>query len=252
LETLRAAIEAGHWYSTLDENANFQPLRASSEFHHLVTLCAQRRAEEIAKAQPVLKIMQPNEGLKSQPVLFALHGNSSNVEAFAPYWQQAVTQGWLVVLPQSPQMYGPGRHAWNDWDWVIPTLVEQYTQVCKSYRVDSRKAVLAGFSMGAGLALWLALERTIEVRGVIAIAPFLSNVEALQSMLADQRNRNQRIYLVASHEDEYCYDVAVQLSTLLPQYGIEHKLDIYSDAGHAFPPSFEHRIPAALDFILNG
>jgi hypothetical protein len=84
------------------------------------------------------------------------------------------------------------------------------------------------------------------------VAPFLSDVEALQSVLAEPQNQKLRIYLVASKEDEYCHSVAVKLSVLLPTYGIEHKLDIYTDTGHAFPLSFEQRVPMALDFILNG
>lgn len=252
LATLREAVENGHWFDNLNENPDFQILADSAEFHQLVAICAKRRVEEIANARPVLKILQPEKSSDAYPLLFALHGNSSNVEIFAPHWQGAREHGWLVALPQSPQAYAPGTFSWNDWDWTIPTIVEHYSQVCQNYPVDRNRVVLAGFSMGAGLALWLALERTIEVQGLICVAPFLSDVEALQSALAEPQNQKLRIYLVASREDEYCLNVAVKLSALMPTYGIDHKLDIYTDTGHAFPLSFEQRVPMALDFILNG
>jgi predicted esterase len=198
-----------------------------------------------------MKVLEPEGSFESYPLLFALHGNSSSVDVFAPHWQGAREHGCLVALPQSPQAYGPGTFSWNDWDWEIPALVEQYAQVCRSFPVNRERAVLAGFSMGAGLALWLALEHTIEVRGLICVAPFLSDVEALKPLLAQPENRNLRFYLVASREDEYCYDVAVKLSKIMSDNGIHHKLDIYTDTGHAFPSSFEARVPVALDFILN-
>ena len=252
LATLREAVENGHWFDNLNNEADFHILADQTEFHQLVALCEKRRSEEIANTQPVLKILKPENPSESYPLLFALHGNSSNVNVFAPHWRSAQEHGWLVALPQSPQAFAPETFSWNDWDWEIPTLVEHYSQICQTFPVDRNRVVLAGFSMGAGLALWLALERTIEVRGLICVAPFLSEVEALRSLLAQPENQKLRIYLVASKEDEYCYDVAVKLSEIMSQYGIDHKLDIYTDTGHAFPSSFEQRVPIALDFILNG
>jgi len=252
LDTLREAVDSGHWYAHLDQNPDFQILADSSEFQDLVAICAQRRAEEIANAKPVIKILEPEPSYGSHPLLFALHGNSSNVEQFASHWGHAQDHGWLVALPQSPQAHGPENFSWNDWDWAIPAIVDHYSQVCKNHPIDQQRVVLAGFSMGAGLALWLALEQTLEVQGLICVAPFLSDVDALRPVLAQQQNQKLRIYLVASKEDEYCYDVAQKLSAFFTEYEIEHRLDIYQDIGHSFPPSFENRVPNALDFILNG
>jgi predicted esterase len=252
LTTLRKAVNDGHWYAKLDENPDFQILADSTEFQRLVAVCATRRAEEIANARPVMKILQPDMAFGQYPLLFTLHGNSSNAEVFAPHWRHARDQGWLVALPQSPQAQGPENFSWNDWDWVIPTIVDHYAQVREKYVVDSQRVVLGGFSMGAGLALWLALEQTIAVQGLICVAPFLSDVNALLPVLGQPHSRKQRIYLVASREDEYCYDVALKLTVLLTEFGIQHKLDIYHDTGHAFPASFEERVPLALDFIVHG
>ena len=252
LTTLREAVNNGHWYAKLDENPDFQILADSTQFQDLVVVCATRRAEEIANARQVIEILQPETVSDSYPLLFALHGNGSNVEGFAPHWRYARDGGWLVALPQSPQAQGSGKFSWNDWDWVIPTIVDHYSRVRKNYAVDPQHVVLGGFSMGAGLALRLAFTQTIKVQGLICVAPFLSDVHALLPMLGQPHSQKQRIYIVASKEDEYCYDVALKLSVLLTEYGIQHKLDIYRDTGHAFPASFEERVPNALDFILNG
>jgi predicted esterase len=252
LATLREAVDNGHWYAHLDQNPDFQILADSLDFQELVAICAQRREEEIANAKPVIKVLEPEPSSGSRSLLFALHGNSGNVEQFASHWEDARDHGWLVALPQSPQAHGPENFSWNDWDWVIPTIWNHFSQVSQNYPIDQERVVLAGFSMGAGLALWLALEQTIKVQGLICVAPFLSDPDALRTVLADSQNQKLRIYLVASKEDEYCYDVAQKLSALFTEYEIEHRLEIYQDIGHSFPPSFENHVPNALDFILNG
>jgi hypothetical protein len=86
LELLREAVEAGHWYTKLDEKPTFQILNDLPKFKRLVELCVQRRAEEMARAKPVLKVRPPHHHSEVYPLLFALHGNSSNVDAFAPHW----------------------------------------------------------------------------------------------------------------------------------------------------------------------
>jgi len=252
LDVFREAVEAGHWYAKLDENHNFQALHDWPEFQALVKTCAQRRLDEMAEAPAVMQVLQPQQRSASYPLLFALHGNGSNVEALAPRWQQATAHGWMVALPQSPQAQGAGLYSWNDWDWAIPTLVRRFGEVCEAYPIDRTKVALAGFSMGAGLALWLALERTLAVQGVIAVAPFLSDVDALRPVLSDEQNRSLHFYLVASHQDEYCYKVAGSLAALMAENRVEHRLDLYAEGGHAFPPSFELAVPAALEYVLNG
>jgi dienelactone hydrolase len=105
--------------------------------------------------------------------------------------------------------------------------------------------------MGAGLALWLALEKRIAVKGVIAIAPFLRSAEELRPLLSQDVSQKLRFYLVASKGDRYCYNVARDLSKLLTEYKIEHRLDLYDDVEHTFPLSFEQKLPEALSFIVS-
>lgn len=107
LEVLREAVAAGHWFTKLDENPTFANLKEFPEFQSLVALCAQRRAEEMANAPSIVKTLRPEHGRDPYPLVIALHGNSGNVEAFAPHWRTAVKHGWLVSLPQSPQAVAP-------------------------------------------------------------------------------------------------------------------------------------------------
>jgi predicted esterase len=250
LAILHAAVTSGYWYANLDQDPKFSSLLDSVEFQRLVTLCAQRRAEEIANAQPVMRVLKPLHNAARYPTVMALHGNSSNVAQFSSHWSTAVQQGWLVAVPQSPQAHGPATYSWNDREWGMQSVCNHYAELTREYAIDREHFVLAGFSAGSGLALWLALTGVIETRGIIAVVPFLRSAEELRPLLLKPENKAKRIYLVASPQDQYCYQIAQDLAVLLTTCGIVHQLDLYADQGHAFPASFAQKLPYALNFVL--
>jgi predicted esterase len=252
LQLLQEALAAGHWYSPLEMRGDFQALNGRPEFERLLERSAERRAAVIANAVPVLKILQPERAPRPYPWLLGLHGNDGNVESFARHWAMAVSQGWFVALPQSTQSYGPGAFSWNDWDWAVPEVQQHVAVIYQAYPVDPRRAVVAGFSMGAGLALWLVLNGFVQARGLILVAPFLPTVESLSPALETFQANGLRAFLVASDDDPYCLDVAQKLAILLPRHGIDCKLEIYPQLGHSFPPPFEGRLPTALEYVLGG
>ena len=252
LQLLKEAIAAGHWYSDLRDNPDFQLLHGEPEFERLAEICAERRAQARATAVPVLKTLQPDHQFAPYPLLLALHGAHSNVESFASHWSAAVSHGWLVGLPQSSQAFGPGTFSWNDWEGAIQEVQKQYATLCTEYPIDPQRVVLAGFSQGGGLAAWLALSGMIKARGLILVGPFLPKVEDLIPLMEAHHPQGLRAFLVAGQRDQYCLGVAQRLATLLPQHGIVCKLDVYPDLEHNFPLEFESRLPYALEYVLQG
>jgi predicted esterase len=250
LQLLQEAVEAGYWLDGLREEADFQTLRGNPEFERLVERCEDRRAAAMASAVPVLKTLQPEHATAPYPWLLALHGNPGTVESFAGHWAAAVTHGWFVGLPQSSQAHGPGTFSWNDIEWATLEVQKHFAAICRQYPVDPRRAVMAGFSMGAGLALWLVLNDKVKVRGLVLVAPFLPEVDRLIPVLEARQANELRAYLVASDDDPYCHEVARKLAILLPRYGIGCEIETYPHLGHSFPPPFESRLPAALEYVL--
>jgi predicted esterase len=231
-------------------NDDFPNLRDRPEFEHLVEASAQRRAAIMAEAVPVLKTLQPTHTPAPYPWLLALHGNHGDVETFAGHWTAAAAHGWFVALPQSSQAYGPGKFTWDDWEWATLEIQQHVAAISQQYPVAPGPAVAAGFSMGAGLALSLILNGLVNARGLILIAPFLPDVDSLLPVLAARPAAGLRVYLVASDDDPYCFDVARKLSAILPHYSIACELETYPKVGHSFPPAFEERLPAALEYVL--
>lgn len=251
LRLIEEALDAGYWYgeAALREDTDLAALVGLPEFERLVELSAQRRDEALAQARPELKILLPANGTAPYPLLLALHGNNSNIVDSERYWRSAVEQGWLVALPQSSQLMSAEHYGWNDRDWAVREITQHVAAIREQYEIDPARMVIAGFSMGGGLAARLALSGELPTRGFIGVGPYLSSIGSVLPLLEAQREQPLRAYLVASQRDEYCYGVAQKLAELLPQYGIPCELELHPDLGHDFPPEFERSLIKGLDFI---
>jgi predicted esterase len=195
-------------------------------------------------------MLAPESGVPPYPLLLALHGNNSSLARSERYWRAAAGHGWLVALPQSSQAMGEQSYGWNDRGWAVREIKQHFATMSQQQPIDSRQVVVAGFSMGGGLAGWLALSGELPARGFIGVGPYLSSIEAVLPLLAAPRPRRLRAYLVASQRDTYCYGVALKLAELLPRHGIACELELHPDLGHDFPPEFERSLIDGLDFIM--
>jgi predicted esterase len=252
LQLLAEALAAGHWYDEagLREDADLASLQGLPEFERLVELSLRRREQALAQAKPALQIFEPEGRSQPYPLLLALHGNRSNLEESARYWRRATTHGWLVALPQSSQVMGKDAYGWNDRDWAVQEIEQHLAALHDRYAIDPDRVVVAGFSMGGGLAAWLALSRTVPARGWIGVNAFLARAESLLPLLETSRGYGLRAYLIASQRDQHCYEIAQQLAATLPPHNIPCQLELHPDLGHHFPPEFERSLEKGLDFIM--
>ncbi len=251
LQLLAEAVDAGHWYSGLMEDEDFECVHGIPEFVALAQVCKERRKAAMETAVRTHKALQPQNHPQPYPFLFALHGNRGIIDSFAKEWETAVKNGWFVGLPQSSQMREEDVHTWNDWDWALEEIQQQYATLCAEYPVNCQQTVLAGFSIGGGLATSLALSGKIKPKGLILIAPFLNNADNMIPYLEARPKDDLRAYIIVTEHDTYCRDIGQRLSELLPQYNIPCKFEVYPDLGHSFPPTFAQQLPRFLDFVNN-
>jgi predicted esterase len=225
-------------------------LQGLPEYERLVELSLRRRAEALAQARPALRTFEPEEQAQPYPLLLALHGNISNLEESAHHWRLAAAHGWLVAAPQSSQVMGKGTYGWNDRDWAVREIEQHLAALHDQYAIDPDRIVVAGFSMGGGLATWLALSRVVPARGWIGVNAFLPNVEGVLPLIEAGRRHRLRAYLIASQRDAACYAIAQRLAAMLPPHGVACELELHPDLGHDFPPQFERSLTSGLDFIV--
>lgn len=253
LRLFAEALDAGHWYDAagLREDADLAALQDSPEFERLVAVSLERRERARASARPELQVLEPQGADPPHPLLLALHGNHSNLAESAERWRSAAERGWLLAAPQSAQVMGTGTFGWNDREWAVREVTAHYAALRERYPVDLSRAIVAGFSMGGGLAAWLALSGAIPARGFVGVNAFLADPRSLIPLLEARGGASMRAYLIASQRDETCYKIALELAALLPKYGVACEIELHPDLGHDFPPEFERGLLTALSFILD-
>jgi predicted esterase len=261
LQLLEEALEAGFWYAEaqLREDPDLQPLQGLPRFEQLVEVCQKRHAEAQAQAVPVLLALQPEggcqAGLQPCPLLLALHGNNRNAEGSVGFWRSAVSKGWLLALPQSSQVRGPDGYVWNDRDWAVREIPEHYATLCEQYAIDPDRVVVAGFSLGGELAIWLAMSGTIQARGFIAVGPggpYMNEPDKWVPLIEASQGSGLRGYLVVGEQDVFCYEGTQVLAALLKSRDIPCELEVHPNLGHDFPPEFQQSLTRALEFVLQG
>jgi hypothetical protein len=255
LQLLEEALAAGFWYAEaqLREDPDLQPLQGLPEFERLVEICRKRHDEAQAQAAPALITLQPEgqcqAGRQPCPLLLALHGNYKTAEDSVGFWRSAVFKEWLLALPQSSQVRGPDGYVWNDREWAVREIKEHFASLCEQYAVDPDRVVVAGFSLGGELAIWLALSGTIEARGFIAVGPsgpYMRKPDDWIPFIEASQGRGLRGYLVVGEQDVFCYEGTQSLAALLKSGDIPCELEVHPNLGHDFPPEFQQSLTRAF------
>lgn len=251
---LDEALARGHYYNQrqLRGDSDLGPLQGQPAFERLVEVSLQRWSAAERSAKPGLAVVEPRRGEPPSPVLLALHGNDSSAEAEAPQWDAAASEGWLVALPQSSQVFSsrPGSFGWSDRERALREVREQFASLPQRFRIDAERVVLGGFSAGAQVAIWLAMSGRIAARGVVAVAPYLPVVDNWLPLLQRAQARGLRVYLAAGADDVASIDDCRALASLLSEAGVAVQLSLRPGLGHEYPPDFAAELRRALDFVL--
>jgi hypothetical protein len=240
LARLEEAVEAGYWYNQqqLREDSDLDSLQGLPRFEGLVETCLERQVVAQAAATPTLITLEP-EGASGfagppWPLLLTLHGNNNTAEAAAADWGAATSLGWLVALPGSSQVTGPGA----------------YSCLTERYEIDRERVVLGGFSMGGGLAVWLALSGVVQAQGFVVVGPYVPDMDQLLASRGE-RQASLRGYIIVGEEDDACYEIALALAENLNEQGLRCELVVYPALAHEHPPDFETSLARALDYIFD-
>jgi predicted esterase len=259
LQLLEEALGAGIWYAEtqLREDPDLQPLQGLPQFERMVEVCRERQAEAQARAVPALITLQPEGGCQAVfqpcPLLLALHGNYGTAEDSVGFWQSAVSKGWLLALSQSSQVGRSNGYVWNDRDWAVREIREHFATLCEKHAVDPGQVVVAGFSRGGELAIWLALSGTIEARGFIAVGPggpYMNEPDKWVPLIEASQARRLRGYMTIGEQDVFCYKGTQALTALLKSRDVPCELEVHPNLGHDFPPEFQQSLTRALEFVL--
>lgn len=252
-EILEDALDSGFFYGefALRKDDDVQVLQGRPFFESLVQRSFQMLADAQAYSRPRLVILNRGQAIDGKvPLFLALHGNNSTADKFKIYWRSLVNKEWLVALPQSSQVGGKDIYVWNNMDTVEKELTEHYRTLSSEYAVDPMKTIISGFSKGGHAAIVAALKQQFAMKGFIAIAPYIPNLEDLIALLDTSSQRNLHGYMLLGEEDHECTPGALQLHQEFTKRGFQCKVEVFPGLGHEFPHDFDQILPRAVDFVL--
>ncbi len=252
IRVLQEAIDQSLWWleAALRGDPGMDSLRGQAQFERLVSICVERHAAAQKEARPERLVIPPAAPAgPPYPALVAFHPRGSSAADFAPCWEHLAGRGWLVMLPQSSQVHGPGAFSWDDIALAEKEAQEHFAALTGQYAIDPRRVLLAGFSQGGGLAAWLAASQSIPARGIFVVAPYLRSVDALLEQPAPQAPAPVRGYLITGDldRDDGLFD---QLEKLLNRYNIRYQRHRRPGLAHDMPPDMEASLQKALKFIF--
>lgn len=121
-------------------------------------------------------------------------------------------------------------HNFNDSDHQASRLdVETALDWLQRRGIKEESLVIIGASIGANLAL-NALAKHPSIPAAVALSPGLDYRGVLATEAIAQLHSQQRVFLIASREDEYSAESAQKLYALAPS--VSKDLKLYQNAGH--------------------
>ena len=196
----------------------------------------------------------PKGHTENSPLLIALHGNNSTAEETLPFWAQAISEGWITVVPQSPQAGDNDAFVWsNDIEQSKTYVKSQFDEIKENISFNPQQVVIAGHSMGGLIAAESAIEGLLPVRGFVVIGPavpFWDRAEKLEKVLPESYERGLRAYFIIGEQDDAIFaDKVIELANKIKSAGIPCELEIVPDATHDYTPEYDAALQRGLAFV---
>lgn len=267
LNLLEQVLSNGFWYgeTLLRRSPSLQGLQGRPDFEALVQRNQQQRLATQAQEYPLLAV-RPRQACdqpsKPCPLLIGLHSNAALAQTSLPFWQAPAQSGWLVAAPQSSQAMWRGAYIWDDLEIARQEVHHRYLSLLERYSINRRQIVLAGHSMGAEVALWLALNHSLPVLGVLMVGPggpFTDEPGAWQEFIQAywQEYKDDNLPLRAAIvlgelDDSIPHRQIGELAEQLNESGIEVRLEVVPGAAHDYQAEYNPAVLRALKHITGG
>ena len=260
-QILEALLSSGIWYSEalLRESPSLDALQKDPEFERLAGISLKMQISDPLEKLPLLVVRPENMWGPGQesgcPNLVFLHGNRDNAQANLSHWHPLSKKGWLVALPQSSQVYWSENYSWTAHEMAENEVLEKYNGLSKQYSLDTQNTVIAGFSMGAEIALALALNVKLNSQGFILLGPggpYMNDLSRWDDLIEIAKDTGLRGVVLMGLEDKTIPQNAIrELVEKLNKRGIPTDLQTFPGLGHQYPENFEVVLDKALSFIKN-
>lgn len=254
LSWLRNSAELGFCNLTLfEKDPDLKSLRAEPAYRECLKLVRKNAArdrekffEKVEVTEPVIKIPEGIPDGKALPVIVALHPYGGTPEAISKRFQGvAAKRGAILLAPRAIHQVESG-YDWGAPEDTLMVITHSLEKLAKLHKIDPKKVVLAGFSQGGNMALYLGSKRPDLFCGVIAVAGCYKEKILLPDM---DCKRLPPIYLMVGADDPLLHCNKKAQSDLI-KAGFSVNLKVYRGLGHAFPENYDLELKKALNVVM--
>jgi predicted esterase len=244
------AIDGGHWYQPGQlHDEDLKLLVGDPRYEELCKISAARYEKFASSIQPEVDIYPPTNDADKPSLLMALHGNGRNAALSYEAWKAAPEYGCLLAIPTSTQFYSQNSYVWDNFDKAELEIKHHYETLISQYDLDVGQTIIAGFSMGATLAIWATLNQFFPIKGFIVVGLFVRDLEDWINRLDGLKVSGLRGYFLFGEEEAFGMEDVKTLAREMQHRGILCDLDIRPGLGHGFPDDFDETLKRAIDFV---
>ena len=254
IEILTTSLDDGVWWSPrmLEGEKDLDPLRNREEFKRIMKRCREIFEGKQRESRPERLVFYPDKldpGEKHR-LLVALHRGGDNAEEFCKYWKHVLKRGYILLVPQSSQLYGPDAYCWSDWGKARDEVLKHIIEMKEKHSLIEGGIVVAGASQGASLGMIdLVLEDTpLDLEKFIAVIPPIDDVSLFIPLLENGVRKGVKGYILAGEKDNFTKNTR-DLCSEMEKAGLPYRLTVVKGLGHDFPSDFDVYLDEALDYM---
>ncbi|MBA4364706.1 MAG: hypothetical protein C0398_01700 [Coprothermobacter sp.] len=254
IEILTNSLDDGAWWSPkiLEGENDLDPLRNREEFKRIMERCREIFERKQRESRPERLVFYPDkfDPEEKHPLLVALHRGGDNAEEFCRYWKHVLKRGYILLVPQSSQLYGPDAYCWSDWEKAKKEVIDHIIEIKEKHNLIEDSIVVAGASQGASLGMVdLVLEDTpLNLKRFIAVIPPIDDVSFFIPLLKNGVRKGVKGYILAGEKDRFTKNTE-DLCSEMEKAGLPHKFTVVKGLGHGFPSDFGAYLDEALDYL---
>ena len=251
-------VEAGFFYFIIPRSSIYDGVRRDDRFRRLVA--RNNRLRDIARSEskPEYRVIKPASysARDAYPLLMIIHGGNQSIVKAMDRWDPAVIGDDMIIAYVQSSM--PADTKSYRWDlggvdiYSLPTAQDEvlglYREIVRDYAVDTEQVMLAGFSQGGNLALFMAAEGTIPAKGFIAGCPATRTpVPPETALIAAARGLRGTIFVGSN---DWTAESAQTTVSNFEESGVQVNHLVMEDKGHEFPDDFDDVLREAIEQIL--
>jgi len=241
-------------YSLWLNGDTWKPLEKYERFTKIVEENKRLQAEATAKSSPQFRVIPPEncakEKEKKYPLIMVLHGWNDSLEILDKHWESPIVRReFLLALVQSSQVVKVNQFCWDDMQLGRKEIQVIYKKIIETYPVDLQRVIIAGFSQGGSMALDIAMNAIIPVKGFVVLQPVLKlstdfNGKTLERTL----QQGLRGTIIASQNPDTLQEQE-KMAVLSREMHLPYRY-VISGTGHWYPGDFLQQLNTAVEDIF--